>query len=153
MERTDTALYNIHQIQENCKKNTKNSAWSRKLTPAQRLAKLNKQFSKLNLENYLRKYTDRSEECNYKLPSTEELNQIYDEMEKLNVLELPVLVGISRKSMIYKLLGGDATTSLNGTTVLDTIALMKGASILRVHDVKEAAEAVKIVEAMKEGRV
>lgn len=80
--RTDTALYNIHQIQENCKKNTKNSAWSRKLTPAQRLAKLNKQFSKLKLENYLRKYTDCSEECNYKLPSTEELNQIYDEMGK-----------------------------------------------------------------------
>lgn len=79
--------------------------------------------------------------------------QIYNEMEKLNVMELPVLVGISRKSMIYKLLGGDATTSLNGTSVLDTIALMKGASILRVHDVKEAAEAVKIVEAMKEGRV
>ena len=79
--------------------------------------------------------------------------QIYDEMEKLNVMELPVLVGISRKSMIYKLLGGDATTSLNGTAVLDTIALMKGASILRVHDVKEAAEAVKIVEAMKEGGV
>ena len=79
--------------------------------------------------------------------------RIYDEMEKLNVLELPVLVGISRKTMIYKLLGGDATTSLNGTSVLDTIALMKGASILRVHDVKEAAEAVKIVETMKEGRV
>lgn len=78
--------------------------------------------------------------------------QIYNEMEKLNVMELPVLVGISRKSMIYKLLGGDATTSLNGTSVLDTIALMKGASILRVHDVKEAAEAVKIMEAMKEGR-
>lgn len=78
--------------------------------------------------------------------------QIYNEMEKLNVMELPVLVGISRKSMIYKLLGGDATISLNGTSVLDTIALMKGASILRVHDVKEAAEAVKIIEAMKEGR-
>ena len=78
--------------------------------------------------------------------------QIYNEMEKLNVMELPVLVGISRKSMIHKLLGGDATTSLNGTSVLDTIALMKGASILRVHDVKEAVEAVKIVEAMKEGR-
>lgn len=77
--------------------------------------------------------------------------QIYNEMEKLNVMELPVLVGISRKSMIHKLLGGDATTSLNGTAVLDTIALMKGASILRVHDVKEAAEAVRIVEAMKEG--
>ena len=74
--------------------------------------------------------------------------QIFAEMEKLNVMELPVLVGISRKRMIYKLLGGDATTSLNGTSVLDTVALMKGTSILRVHDVKEAVEAVRIVEAM-----
>lgn len=74
--------------------------------------------------------------------------QIFAEMEKLNVMELPVLVGISRKSMIYKLLGGDPTTSLNGTSVLDTVALMKGTSILRVHDVKEAVEAVRIVEAM-----
>ena len=74
--------------------------------------------------------------------------QIFAEMEKLNVMELPVHVGISRKSMIYKLLGGDATTSLNGTSVLDTVALMKGTSILRVHDVKEAVEAVRIVEAM-----
>ena len=75
--------------------------------------------------------------------------QIYHEMEKLQVMELPVLVGVSRKSMIYKLLGGDATTSLNGTSVLDTIALMKGASILRVHDVKEAVEAVRIVKTMR----
>lgn len=74
--------------------------------------------------------------------------QIFAELEKLNVMELPVLVGISRKSMIYKLLGGDATTSLNGTSVLDTVALMKGTSILRVHDVKEAVEAVRVVEAM-----
>lgn len=74
--------------------------------------------------------------------------QIFAELEKLNVMELPVLVGISRKSMIYKLLGGDAATSLNGTSVLDTVALMKGTSILRVHDVKEAVEAVRIVEAM-----
>lgn len=74
--------------------------------------------------------------------------QLYNEMERLQVMELPVLVGISRKSMIYKLLGGDATTALNGTTVLHTIALMKGASILRVHDVREAAEAVRIVETM-----
>lgn len=78
--------------------------------------------------------------------------QIFAEMEKLNVMELPVLVGISRKSMIYKLLGGDATTSLNGTSVLDTVALMKGTSILRVHDVKEAVEAVRIVEAMNKKR-
>lgn len=74
--------------------------------------------------------------------------QIFAEMEKLNVMELPVLVGISRKSMIYKLLGGDATTSLNGTSVLDTVALVKGTSILRVHDVKGAVETVRIVEAM-----
>lgn len=76
--------------------------------------------------------------------------QLYNEMERLQVMELPVLVGISRKSMIYKLLGGDATTALNGTTVLHTIALMKGASILRVHDVREAAEAVRIVETMSQ---
>lgn len=74
--------------------------------------------------------------------------QLYNEMERLQVMELPVLVGISRKSMISKLLGGDATTALNGTTVLNTLALMKGASILRVHDVREAAEAVRIVETM-----
>jgi dihydropteroate synthase len=72
------------------------------------------------------------------------------EAEKLEVLHLPVLVGVSRKSMIYKLVGGDPTTALNGTTVLNTIALMKGASILRVHDVKPAVEAVKIVEEMKQ---
>lgn len=71
------------------------------------------------------------------------LNQHYEilnEAERLQELELPILVGISRKSMIYRLIGGDPTTSLNGTTVLNTISLMKGASILRVHDVKEAVE-------------
>ena len=60
-------------------------------------------------------------------------------------LGYPLLVGISRKTMIYKALGCTANEALNGTTVLDTIALMKGASILRVHDVKEAVEAVKLV--------
>ena len=74
--------------------------------------------------------------------------QIYNEMEKLNVMELPVLVGISRKSMIFKLLGLTPDESLNGTSVLNTIALMKGASILRVHDVKEAVECVRIVESL-----
>ena len=76
--------------------------------------------------------------------------KIYQHMERLQVLDLPLLVGISRKSMIFKLLGGDPTTSLNGTTVLNTIALQKGASILRVHDVREAVEACKIYERMQE---
>lgn len=75
--------------------------------------------------------------------------KIYQHMERLHVLDLPLLVGISRKSMIFKLLGGDPTTSLNGTTVLNTIALQKGASILRVHDVREAVEACKIYERMQ----
>lgn len=75
--------------------------------------------------------------------------KIYHAMERLQVLDLPLLVGISRKSMIYKLLGGDPTTSLNGTTVLNTIALQKGAAILRVHDVREAVEACKIYERMQ----
>lgn len=66
-------------------------------------------------------------------------------LEDFHVFGLPLLVGISRKSMIYKLLGGTPQTSLNGTTVLNTIALMKGAHILRVHDVKEAVETKRIV--------
>lgn len=74
---------------------------------------------------------------------------LYKKMEDLQVLDLPILVGISRKSMIYKYLGGDPTTSLNGTTVLNTLALQKGATILRVHDVKEAVEACKIYEKMQ----
>ena len=69
---------------------------------------------------------------------------ILSEAERLLTLELPVLVGVSRKSMIFKLIGGDPTTSLNVTTVLNTISLMKGAAILRVHDVREAWECVKL---------
>lgn len=74
---------------------------------------------------------------------------LMNEMDKLKVLGLPLLVGVSRKSMIFKLIGGDPTTSLNGTTVLHTISLIKGANILRVHDVKEAAECVAIFERLK----
>ncbi|MCF8715665.1 dihydropteroate synthase [Joostella atrarenae] len=77
------------------------------------------------------------------------LDQNYELMGKLDllhILSLPVLVGISRKSMIYKLLGIDAEQALNGTTSLNTIALSKGANILRVHDVKEAMECIKIHE-------
>lgn len=80
--KTDDALYNIHKIQEDCKKNNKSSAWSRKLTPEQRLKKLNKQFAKLDLNDYLRNYTDRSKDCTCKMPSPSELEAIYQDMKK-----------------------------------------------------------------------
>ena len=77
---------------------------------------------------------------------TQEQNyQVMGELEKLQVMELPLLVGVSRKSMIFKLFGVTPNESLNGTTALNVIALMKGASILRVHDVREAVECCKIM--------
>lgn len=75
--------------------------------------------------------------------------ELMNHLEDFAVFNLPLLVGISRKSMIYKLTGGTPQTSLNGTTVLNTISLVKGAHILRVHDVKAAAEAKQIYMAMK----
>jgi dihydropteroate synthase len=72
--------------------------------------------------------------------------QILEKLEIFRIFELPLLVGVSRKSMIYKVLESTPEESLNGTSVLNTIALMKGANILRVHDVKEAVEAVKLVK-------
>ncbi|QHS57833.1 dihydropteroate synthase [Mucilaginibacter sp. 14171R-50] len=70
-------------------------------------------------------------------------------LQELERLQLPILAGISRKKMIYGLLGIAAEEALNGTTVLNTIALTKGANILRVHDVREAVEAIKIYEACR----
>ncbi len=75
--------------------------------------------------------------------------EILNRFEEFKSLEFPLLAGLSRKSMIYKLLGGTAADALNGTTAANTIALLKGAKILRVHDVKPAAEAIKIVQAMQ----
>lgn len=70
-------------------------------------------------------------------------------LEEFGIFELPLLVGVSRKSMIYRLLGTTPQEALNGTTVLDTVALMKGADILRVHDVRQAVEAVQIVSKLQ----
>ena len=81
------------------------------------------------------------------------LEQNYELMAHLRefgIFDLPILVGISRKRMIYQLLGGTPEESLNGTTALHTYALLNGADILRVHDVKEAVEAVRIVQKIKE---
>ena len=77
------------------------------------------------------------------------IEQNYEVLQKLELfqmLELPILVGFSRKSMIYKTLNSNSLEALNGTTVLNTLALAKGAKILRVHDVKEAVECVKLFE-------
>lgn len=74
--------------------------------------------------------------------------QLMNQLEAFHSLNCPLLVGISRKTMIHKMLGITADQSLNGTTVLNTIALQKGAAILRVHDVKEAVEAVKLYQAV-----
>lgn len=82
-----------------------------------------------------------------------DLKQNYEvlyHLEKLSVLDAPILVGASRKRMIQQALNVNADHSLNGTTVINTLALMKGASILRVHDVQEAVEAIKIVEKYKQ---
>ena len=70
--------------------------------------------------------------------------EVLQKMELFEILELPLLVGFSRKSMIYKTLNSSADEALNGTTVLNTLALTKGAKILRVHDVKEAMECVTL---------
>ena len=75
--------------------------------------------------------------------------KLLEEMDKLQALELPLLVGVSRKRMIHQTLGVTVDEALNGTTIINTAALLKGASILRVHDVKEAVQAVKLVGAMK----
>ena len=75
--------------------------------------------------------------------------QLLNNLHAFSILDTPLLAGLSRKSSIYKTLGVTAAEALNGTTVLNTIALMNGASILRVHDVKEAKEAVKLFTAYK----
>ncbi|UKM64546.1 dihydropteroate synthase [Flavobacteriaceae bacterium GSB9] len=75
--------------------------------------------------------------------------ELLNQLELFKTIEKPVLVGVSRKSMIYKTLETSTKEALNGTSVLNTVALQKGASILRVHDVKEAMECVKLVEKLE----
>ena len=75
--------------------------------------------------------------------------ELLSKLEIFEMLSLPLLAGLSRKSTIYKSLGCEPVDALNGTTVLNTVALLKGASILRVHDVKEAMEAVKLISIIK----
>ena len=76
--------------------------------------------------------------------------ELLKNLSVFKMLEKPLMVGISRKSTIYKTLGITANEALNGTTVMNTIALLNGANIIRVHDVKEAEEAIKLVSAMRD---
>ena len=76
--------------------------------------------------------------------------QLLAHLEDFSIFELPLLVGVSRKSMIYKLLGIEPQDSLNGTTALNTVSLLKGANLLRVHDVRQAVETIKLVSKLKE---
>lgn len=78
---------------------------------------------------------------------------ILSNMENLAMLELPVLVGVSHKSMIFKLFGTTPAEALNGTTILNTVALAKGANILRVHEVREAMECIAISNKLHETRI
>ena len=73
---------------------------------------------------------------------------LLNRMHELDIFQLPILAGVSRKRLIYNVLGVTANEALNGTTVLNTVALMKGANMLRVHDVKEAIEAVKLLQTL-----
>ena len=81
--------------------------------------------------------------------SIEENFRLLDELDEIAQIGLPILAGLSRKSMIYKTLGCSSAEALTGTIVLDTVALLKGADILRVHDVKEAVETVKLFSQLK----
>ena len=76
--------------------------------------------------------------------------ELLNRLQNLDIFGLPVLVGFSRKSMLYKFLGTSPEEALNGTTVLNTLALMKGATLLRVHDVREAMECIALVEKVQQ---
>ncbi len=85
--------------------------------------------------------------------TTEQNFFLLNRLGTFRMFELPVMVGISRKSMIYRTLNVDSSVSLNGTTVLNTVALLNGADIIRVHDVKEAVQAVTLLEKLKIQRI
>ena len=119
--------------------NTKEYAEEKREKYSELFREIHDGAEKCNNVSALRSFADNADALKIRL---------MNEMEKLQVLGLPLLVGISRKSMIFKLLQSDQSKALNGTTVLNTISLMKGADILRVHDVKEAVECVKIFKAL-----
>lgn len=108
-------------------------------------------FSKKVAELHLKGVNDVIIDPGFGFSKTTDQNyELMAALRGFSIFELPLLVGISRKRMIYHLTGATAEESLNGTTVLNTFALQNGADILRVHDVKEAVEAIKITDKLKE---
>ena len=101
------------------------------------------QFKEKGIENYIL-------DPGFGFGKTLEHNyQLFNHWPKLLAFNVPVLIGVSRKSMVYKLLGTTAEQALNGTTVLHSIALLQGAHILRVHDVAPAQECLKLIQHLK----
>ncbi len=110
------------------------------------LFEMNYYFSKQIAKCHKYQVTDIIIDPGFGFAKTTEQNfELLNKLEILKICDKPILVGLSRKSMIYKTLNTDSKNALNGTTSLNTIALLKGASILRVHDVKEAVECISLV--------
>jgi len=113
------------------------------------LTDINFYFSERIAEARTHKINDIIIDPGFGFSKTLEQNyELLNKFELLKLSDLPILVGVSRKSMIYKLLNTSAEQALNGTTSIHTIALLKGASILRVHDVKEAVECISIYNSL-----
>ena len=114
------------------------------------IREVNFYFSKRIAEARVHQIKDIIIDPGFGFSKTVEQNyELLNQLELLNIVELPLLIGMSRKSMIYKLLDITPEKARNGTTVLNTVALLKGAKILRVHDVKEAMECVKLIAHLK----
>ncbi len=136
---TDDALYALLKIKEESKKNNKRSAWSRDLPPEKRLAKLNEQFKHLRLEDYMRKYTDRSSQCKYRYPSETEKKQIFDQLHKTTEEKKHINCGCcgydSCEQMVFAI--------YNGFNRIQNCIHYEKDEILLLGDARELAEKVE----------
>lgn len=113
------------------------------------ISEMIKYFSELREKAYTRGIADLILDPGFGFAKDRTQNfEILSALEDFRILDCPLLIGVSRKSMIFKTLDISAQDALNGTTVLNTVALLKGANILRVHDVKEAREAIELTQKM-----
>ncbi len=144
LAKTDDAFYAIEQIKQKSKKNDKKTAWARKLTPEQRMKRLNKAFASLDLNDFIRRYTDKSDKCREKLPSTKELEQIFIEMKK----ETPEKQCINCGGCGYKNCTEMAVAIYNGFNYKDNCV-----HYVKDIAVEEKAQASCLAEEMKALRI